>query len=224
MFRIIAQNPELRRLNSHSIMMKTALLRNHFEKIEKVFQEESENLYMECQLEDARTSNHEDDEQHDYRASDSLLEIEFIYLRMHRYSAILTAYSYLESSMNKLCETLQKEKNIMTPISERSGAGINRCKKYLKEFASINFKAISRTWGDLALLNKVRNCIMHAGGDVNRTKDNCGILSAIKIGHDLSFIEENLLMISGDYVTKSINNIETTLLYLADAIHPIQKQ
>ena len=70
MFKPHPINPELERVVKYTITSKVSLLRTHFKKIENIFQEESELLWKECELENARTKEHEDDSGYDYRSSD----------------------------------------------------------------------------------------------------------------------------------------------------------
>jgi hypothetical protein len=212
-------NPELEKVTKYTITSKVSLLRTHFKKIENIFQEESELLWKECEFENARTKDHEDDSGYDYRSSDSLREIEFIYLRMHRYSAILTAYSYLESSMNKLCDDFEEKMSISLSASDLNGNGIARCKMYLERLATINFSKINKEWSHLTTLNKLRNCIIHADGDASKIQRSGKFITLIQNSSDLSFIEKNLVMVSSDFVYKSIDEIENTLLYLVEHVN-----
>lgn len=214
-FNVYPTNPELDRVTTRTVKNKISYLRCHFEKIENIFKIESEELLQEVNLENKRTKSHEDDSQYDYRPSDSLRDIEFIYLRMHRYSAILASYSYLESSMLKICTDLEKRRNIAISVSDLQGDGIFRCKKYLNKMAGIDFEEINHQWSDLATLNKLRNCIVHADGDAERVRGSDNFIAQIESSADLFFVEERLLMISSNFVYSSLNNIESVLVYLA---------
>src|SRR3989338_9735691 len=193
MFEVYLTNPELGRVSTYSVASKISFLRSHFRKIEELFDLESKGLMEECWLESERTKDHEDDSQVDYRASDALREIEFIYLRMHRYSAVLAAYSYLETSLNKICSDLQEANNILLSVTELHGDGINRCKIYLEKLAGIDFSSINGKWSGLTTLNKIRNCIMHADGDAEKVRGSDKFIKLVENSTDLSFIEKKLV-------------------------------
>ncbi len=214
MFEVYPVNPELGRVSTYSVATKISFLRSHFRKIEDLFDSESKGLTEESRLESERTKDYEDDCQVDYRASDALREIEFIYLRMHRYSAVLASYSYLETSLNKICSDLQQTNNILLSVTDLHGDGINRCKFYLERLAGIDFSSINEKWSGLTTLNKIRNCIMHADGDAERVRGRDKFIRLVETSGDLSFIEKKLVMVTREFVEKSINDIEETLLYL----------
>jgi len=177
MFKPHPINPELESVVKYTITSKVTLLRTHFKKIENIFQEELESCGKGVCIENVRAKNHEDDNGYDYRTSDSLRDIEFIYLRMHRYSAILAAYSYLENSMNKLCADCEGKMSIPLSVNNLSGEGIVRCRTYLEHLASIDFSEINKEWSHLTTLNKLRNCIMHADGDASKIRGKKGFIS-----------------------------------------------
>lgn len=218
MFEINPVNPELEGVAKHSIESKVSFLHSHFEKIEDIFKEELDCLADECELESERTKDHEDDSQLDYRLSDSLREIEYIYLRMHRYSAILAAYSFLESSMNILCADFEKKMDISISVSDMSEKGLNRFKLYLKRYASVDFAEINPQWSNLKTLSKLRNCIMHADGNVEKMQGSSKLIVLINAHSDLSFIEKNQVMLSSEFVYKSIKDIKVALLYFVKCL------
>lgn len=214
MFKLRPTNPELEKVTKFTVKKKASYLRSHFKSLENTFQEKSASLWQEIELEDKRTENHDDDSQYDYSASESLKEIEHIYLRMHRYSAILATYSYLESSMNKLCEEFKKKMKIKISVDDLNGDGIHRCKKYLTLLANVDFEKINPQWSHLATLNKLRNCIMHADGNAELVRDSEKFITQIKSNRDMYFVEQNMVMVSNDFVCQSIDNIEIVLIHI----------
>lgn len=215
LFEVDPTNPELRKVTKFTIKKKTSYLRDHFGKLENIFQEVSASLWQEKELEDKRTENHEDDSQYDYRPSDALKEIELIYLRMHRYAAILAIYSYLESSLNKLCNELKIKKNIQLSVSELNGDGIFRCRKYLHHLVGIDFIKINDQWSKLSELNKIRNCIIHADGNAENVRGSGDFIKMIQKSKNLGFAEGRLIMTSRNFVYQSIDNAEIVLTYIA---------
>jgi hypothetical protein len=214
MFRVSPTNPELWSIGEYSIKSKTAFLLSHFKNVELVFDKESAELIKLEQEEYNRTKDDDDDSNYHYGYSESLKEIEFVYLRMHRYASILAAYSYLESSIAKICQ--QKKQDLQLPISaeDLKGAGVIIYRKYLECFCKTDFVSVNGPWAELMLLNKVRNCIMHCSGDaekMNHSKDFIRIVEATK---GLSFIEEKLINVSPEYVKSSIDNVEKLLIHL----------
>lgn len=207
-------NPELKPIHPIAVNQKTHYLRAFFEKIEKGFRDESILLWEECRLENERTKDHEDDSEYDYRASDSLREIEFVYLRMHRYSATLANYAYLESSMMKLCKELEVLTAPSIVFTPGNNGGVEKCRDYFKKVTGEDFSKINSSWCQIITLNKIRNCIIHANGDSSRMRNKEEIIKIIEKSQDLSFIEDNLLMISSEFIQRSIDNIKIILNHM----------
>jgi hypothetical protein len=215
MFNVYPQNPELENLSNYTIGLKTDYLLFYFEKFEKIFQEEVLLLNRQILAEDDRIRNYEDDSQYDFRPSDSLKEINFTYLRMHRYAVILAVYSFLENSMTKLCEKSQKEASISISVSDLKGNGIFQCHDYLTKLIGINFADVNTEWSQLVTLNKLRNCIVHTDGDLARFKSPQKLTKIIESSTDLSFIEQKLVMPSEQFTRASIINTKTVLMHIS---------
>ncbi|PLK49422.1 hypothetical protein [Uliginosibacterium sp. TH139] len=219
MFDIYPVNPELERVRAYSVQKKISFLRTHFEKIENIFNQELDALSRECVLEMERTQGDDDDGSYDYRASEAMREIEYVFLRMHRYSAILAIYSYLETSMMVLCKDAKESLEISICVNDLRGEGIFACKKYLELLAGVDFNKINGTWSNLVVLNKVRNCIVHADGDANKARRD-DLLNIIGSNRGLSFVEKSLIMVSSDFIFDAIDDVENILVYLAETERP----
>ncbi len=213
-FKITPQNPELGSVTPYTIKAKCSYLRRHFDRIEKVFREESDELWAHCQAEQERTKDHEDDSEHNYSFSDDMREIEFTSLRMHRYSSLLTSYAYLENSMDKLCKKYFDSMDLPLKPSDLTGDGIVKFKLYLEKLAKIDFAPANKQWSHLSSLNLIRNCIIHADGDANQVKQPKRIITLVNSTKDLSFIEEHLVMMEASYVHTTIDTIEIFLHHI----------
>ena len=138
------------------------------------------------------------------------------HLRMHRYAAILAIYSYLESSLNKLCNEFKIEKNITLSVSELNGDGIARCRKYLNQLVGIDFTKINHQWSKLADLNRIRNCIIHVDGNAEMIRSSESFIKMIESSKNLGFAEGKLIMVSREFIYQSIDNVESLLIYIAE--------
>lgn len=216
MFKVYPTNPELWSINEYSIKIKTDHLLKHFKNIEAVFNRESDELLKLDQEEYKRTEDDYDDSNYFNGYSQSLREIEVVYLRMHRYTSILIAYSFLESSMAKICQ--QKKAELLVPIAaeDLKGEGISIYRKYLESFCKSNFQSFNSVWSALKLLNQVRNCIIHCSGNTTQMKNSAAFTKAVEATDGLSFVEDNLIMISSEYVVNSIGNISKLLMKIIE--------
>jgi len=214
MFKTHPENPELAHISEYSVNEKTKYLVEHFEKIERIYSDELQQLLELIKQEDERTKDHMEDSGYDYRPIDSLREIEFIYLRMHRYSAILAAYTYLESSMFKICTQIEYTQKFSISVSDVKGKGIEKCKLYLIKMCGFDFMEINPLWSRVATLNKIRNCIMHGNGDAEKVHNSSKFIRQIESSKNITFIEQKLIMVSEEFVLASIKDIKELLLFL----------
>lgn len=92
--------------------------------------------------------------------------IESIFLKSFRYSMVVTIYSLLEITMNDLCHYLCHSKKLSLNLDEIKGGDIERAKLYLSKVCPIDFPGRSAEWNDIQKVNKIRNGIVHAEGDI----------------------------------------------------------
>lgn len=135
------------------------------------------------------------------------------FIKTLRYSLLVTSYSFLETSLDKLCHMFYKRKGISIPPSGLTEKGIDRSKEYLKKHCSVIFPSGKRDWQELKNLNKIRNCIVHANGNILRLKDKES-KDLLKVIQDTSgVIAERCRMIVVDetYIPQILTNIENIL-------------
>lgn len=206
-------NPEVRALTQETICEKAKYIRGHVDKIEKIFSDEAKELELSWQTELERTKNDEDDSCVDFGSSQSLMEIEYIYLRMHRYSAILAIYAYLELSMNNVCFLVKQKHKLPVDVTDFKGDGIERSKLYLEKMGKLDFSTVNPVWARVRLLNKVRNCIMHANGDAAEVRRG-DFVKTVHGTNGLSFVEKSLIHVSKEFVLSSIEDMKELLSHL----------
>ncbi|GAA6133953.1 hypothetical protein NBRC116188_07420 [Oceaniserpentilla sp. 4NH20-0058] len=208
-------NPEANSLSQLSIAKKIKFLKYHFDKIEAVFEEERKQYIQADKIEQERTKNDEDDHNYNYEYSQALREIEMVYLRMHRYTAILTLYSYLEDTLNQICDISKKNLVIEKSYKNFKGSGIKRAKEYLKKEINVDFTCVNSEWSALSILNELRNCIMHGNGNLlyDEHKER-GFKVIVNNYNYFEEIEGRFVFFSSEYVRKMFNNVECFLTYL----------
>lgn len=213
-FSPLSVNPDLQPITERSIKLKFQYLRQHYLKLEEIFQEEAKELRLEAITEDKYFGTNQNNEEYCSDYWIYLQELEFVHMRMHRYSAILALYSYLESSLQKLCFTYEEKFQCPISVTELSGDGVERCTKYIKKVAGINCKSPNHIWESVETLNKVRNCIMHGAGDATLIRSSTSFIKKIEHDKDLYFIDKYLLMIPDEFIIRMISDVETFLLRL----------
>ena len=143
------------------------------------------------------------------------IELHFLrhYSRFHRNSTILVCYSVLESNMVAICDRYATQRKLPIKVDDLKGNGILRCKAYLEKFEIVDFNdpEIKNHWEKLPVLNKLRNCIAHAEGDITKfTKLKPDTVNG-EIGLSM---KSNHVEIESSYVLNSIDRIQNFLLSL----------
>lgn len=222
MFKPHPKNPELSDLNCFTIESKADLLLKHFEKIEDILNQESASLTTHEKIESERTKNDEDDSNYNYDYSNFIREIEFVYLRLHRYASILAVYAYLESSMSEICHQEQQNLRISISAEDLKGEGIVKFQEYLKKIAQLDISKINDSWSHLLKINLIRNCIIHCNGNIENSKKRDQLIKIISTTKEIETIEGSLINLSPDFVKESIFHVKKFLIFLVTNQHGIR--
>lgn len=75
-------------------------------------------------------------------------------------SVIFSIYSFVERKMSYLCQTLQV--NYEVKVSNLSGEGIRKYRRYLSEVVGVNFINIEYEWDCLIKFAHLRNFLIHS--------------------------------------------------------------
>jgi len=105
------------------------------------------------------------------------IDYDMFFTNYFRYSFIILVQLFLEDHLNKLCCALYKTKKYSK--SPEKCNGINDYKRYISHFQLQYDKSV---WDFIPDLISIRNCIVHASGDISRrsTKQQSEIEQIIK--------------------------------------------
>ncbi|HFQ5433974.1 TPA: hypothetical protein ACGVBV_004503, partial [Vibrio vulnificus] len=85
---------------------------------------------------------------------------------IQRKSELISAYTILESGLNKVCEIFEENIDHPIKISDLSAHGIiSKSKKYLEKVVQIKFPRDS-LWLEIQLIQEIRNAFVHNEGIV----------------------------------------------------------
>jgi hypothetical protein len=100
------------------------------------------------------------------RERDNVLEaLEGFFPDILRKSFFVAAYSLAEAELNERCRSVQKKDKLSLSLSDISGRGIKRARKYLEKVAGITFPdSLKPVWDELNNYRKLRNCFAHNQG------------------------------------------------------------
>lgn len=130
---------------------------------------------------------------------------EYFFPRSLRYSFIVLLFLVTEHQLNQLCDVIQKRRNLPVQANEMGGDALKRSKVYLQKVAGLSIK----NWEYLEDLSKVRNCIVHALGKVELSKDEKHLKQLVKKNIGISISdedsqEEGFLVVSDEYCASAV--------------------
>ncbi|EAB1658050.1 hypothetical protein ZE40_002298 [Salmonella enterica subsp. diarizonae] len=131
-------------------------------------------------------------------------------------SSLVSLYSCLEHNLNDFCNICQKIKGTEISVTDLHGDGIHKAKKYLTKLMNVNFGA-SQEWEFIIDLNKVRNCIVHANGNINKMSTTSKLKNIVDNTPGLSLKNSNIIVSSG-YLINGIAEINKFFIWLYDLI------
>ena len=108
-------------------------------------------------------------EKHDLYASVGLehTELSQIHPQILRQSLVIALASFLEKTLNSLCQDFRKHWQIDLSFHDIHGKGITRAQKYLKKVIKIDFPDTNAAWQNILLINEIRNFYVHSEGNVS---------------------------------------------------------
>lgn len=148
--------------------------------------------------------------------SDQFYRIDYIFRYIFRYSAVVAVYSLLESSMAILCLAIKRSKNYEVEVNDMRGNGIEQARLYLEKVHGVKFPENTHVWNEIQKLNRIRNCIVHAEGNIQRTKSPSKIRNIVEQTKGLSLEHEDYIRIDKQYVQDAAGWIEEFLKDIFD--------
>ncbi|MGH7595142.1 MAG: hypothetical protein ACREOI_02270 [bacterium] len=146
-------------------------------------------------------------------------ELEYSYDRLvsiSRYSIVVLLHMIVETQMRAFCLELQKEKKKgrekdkqgklpSRTFSDFRGGPIEQSKLYLTKIVGISLEKNPK-WDNLMTLQKVRDCIIHAYGDVSRSRDQEYLRKLVQQGRYIEIDVDGKLIIRRDFCEDQIKN------------------
>ncbi len=167
--------------------------------LEQKFREDREVKRAEFDEECKQYSDSERTEIEEFYSKD-FMEVSDIKLSLYRSSTLVSLYTFLESSLHKMCLYAQRKNGFVVEVSELRGEGIVRAKSYLEIHNVISSDRLNGTWSNLSSFNKVRNCLVHCNGYTDSYKNKNQIISIVNASSYLSLNEDGKLIIEKGYL------------------------
>jgi hypothetical protein len=151
---------------------------------------------------------------------------DMLFTNFLRYSFVVLLFLVLENKLRELCEIIGKLKGKTPPAAQR-----DIVKQYKRFLEDAGVSIAQQVWESVHDLNKVRNCIVHASGNVARTagKEYLRILARRDPGLAISgydyegndsplYLEENMLVLTPDYCSRAVADVRRLFDDLCHAV------
>lgn len=170
----------------------------------------------------SQVSDDEATDAHEY-FGEMYQEIDSVNVPLFRHSTVVTLYTFLESSMNKLCRHLYRLKQYSVELSDLKGDGISRAKLYLEKLANVDFDKLNGDWSKLSSLNAIRNCLVHAEGNINGVRSPTKLTKIVENTDGIYANYNSEIVIEREYVENCIDTIESFLIQLYELLKEMEK-
>ena len=135
------------------------------------------------------------------------LDLHDIHKKIHRRSTVVSLYTFLESSLNHICNRLLKKKEYHKKPDKYDGSIIQKAILFLENDVNLDFQDLKLEIEFFNNLNKVRNCIVHNAGNITEFKYR-EIIEKIATETDFLTLEfEREIIIEHIYILEIIKNI-----------------
>lgn len=157
------------------------------------------------------------------------MNFDMLMVNFLRYSCIVLLYLVVENKLGELCKAAYTSKKNMPPPPLPKGRLIKTYQEYLTQKVGLT----GMQWEHLYELRQVRNCIVHASGNVETSHDSDDLRELAERGIGISisgqnedyyddlkplYMDEHMLMLKSEYCTRIIKNTRTFFEELCDAL------
>ncbi|HLP37735.1 hypothetical protein [Lacibacter sp.] len=97
------------------------------------------------------------------------------------HSTIVSLYSWLESILIEICDTIVKQTGFAFTINDFSHKNISgSARMFLSKMTDIEFEYVEKQWHEITIFQKLRNCIVHSNSQIDKDKAQPEILKIIR--------------------------------------------
>lgn len=97
------------------------------------------------------------------------------------HSTIVSLYSWLESMLIEICDTIVKQTGFAFTINDLSNKNISgSARTFLSKLTDIEFECVEKQWHEVTIFQKLRNCIVHNNSQIDKDKVQPEIVKIIR--------------------------------------------
>lgn len=98
---------------------------------------------------------------------DKYWELSKVYPNIQRQSELISIYSILENTINRICLACQSSIENPVKMKDLEANGIiDQGKRYLEKVVLLNFPVNNKSWKEITKIQQIRNSLVHAAGHV----------------------------------------------------------
>lgn len=133
-------------------------------------------------------------------------------------SFIITLFGFVEYEFDRTCRRFSIRNKSKFILKDIYGRGIYRAKTFMKKVCNFDLPS-EDLWKELEGINKVRNCLVHSNGEINR--GNKDLINYVKRSKKIKIKESPVtkiktIRITKEYCSFAIGIIEEYLLALTE--------
>ncbi len=111
-------------------------------------------------------------------------------------SVVIAAASVLEQELRGVCQALRDALKLPLSFNDITGSLLERFKKYAVNLAGLPIELQDSDWQDILAVYEIRNCLVHAGGDLGAF-GKADVIRAFAERRQLTLRADNHLELNG---------------------------
>jgi hypothetical protein len=165
---------------------------------------------------DAEIKKYEGAEYYEYQHIYTIAEEEIP--RLIRLPLVVSIYTLFENSITQLLSYAQSKEAKGLSLKDINGRSpASTFNKYMEHVLGFDFKISNRSMDELSKINKIRNCIAHANGNLSAmSEDNAKAIRALKVTGLMIESSSPQLDVSYEFLKNSLTYVENAVRELMD--------
>lgn len=150
-------------------------------------------------------------------------ELSKVYPSIQRKSELISIYTILENTINKICLLYQSSIENPVKIEDLEANGIiDRSKRYLEKVVLLDFPSRHNSWKEITKIQQIRNSFVHADGNVKT--GNSDLIKYINQSQYLELKNNKIKILNGfsEYCLQIFENFFNELFTRMEALKDME--
>ncbi|AWG44890.1 hypothetical protein BEH_24645 (plasmid) [Priestia filamentosa] len=142
---------------------------------------------------------------------DNLIQYSYDFPTLMRKSLFVSIYTFLEDKMVDLCVPTD---NTLLNLNDIQGKGIEQASVYLKKVLRLDFPDSGKEWHYIKKANLIRNCIVHANGNVSKSTSQKKLRNIINDMPSITIDKSDHIRLDSNFCLDFVENVGAFLRQL----------